>query len=727
MGRSRLSSPSKYDRLNPRTQLEQTIAKDLEQALTKRGMTVRHNGTRTAPAKGGLADIDVFNRDIFINVEATNLTKTAADHEYPAIEEHLTNNKNQFGLKTFVVYVSPETPRRILHLVKEHNRTHSRKQDMKMLPLSFSNFELVVKALAENHPQQLTLDDLMGLFDEFESFDSDIQVLKVIQARLLPTDQSLIARISRQEEEKHQETVEELIAGLLKLEDDLRKHHVATSTNAIRNVIYLVFIKLYEEKREAEHKENRFTEEGFKAFQSLNSDPDFDNKTVHLLFDQIKQDTGLKAAKMFDESDKLADRLTDDFTLKYFIKVFDEYQFYKEKVDGLGAAYEVLGKLSGKDVKLGQFFTPLNVVRFMVELAELDAENAVLDPACGTARFLINSMEAMLARVQGQPDIKTKEDRIKKTQLFGDDYDPQVAKLAKMNMYIHGDGKTNILDLNGLLLFDFDNKTDAILTNPPLGDLSYDMPEYDSKDDGYRLKRMETIPRKNVTAEKLKGAKEKLTEWQNRLAAAEASGDQVHATKLQEKVNAWQARAVELQYLIDRDESEFVITGSQMKGGALFVTAAKYYLKSVRNPDAKVEWRGGKLIIILDEGILNDTRYKRVRDFIRKHFYIKAVISLTKDTFVPVSNTSTKTSILYAIKKEDPNAVQQEPIFYAHAAKVGIDTRKHVTDNFLDEGKDNILTRFRDFEQKVLQSYDGERFNATRFRSLKFKDGKLGE
>ncbi len=721
------SSPTKYDKLNPRTQLEQTIAKDLEQALRKRGMQVKHNGTPDSPAKGGVADIDVSNDDTFINVEATMLTKTAADHEYPAIEEHLRNNKTQFGRKTFVWYVSPETPRRILHLVKQHNRQNSHKQDMKILPLSFPNFELIVNALTQSHSQIHPVDKLVSLSDGFESFDSDLQILKSIQEKMFPSDQTLITKISREEEEKHQETVENLIAGLLQLENDLRTHNIATANNAIRNVIYLVFIKLYEEKREAEGQENRFTEEGFRAFQHLNNQQD-DKKALPILFEQIKKDKDLQAAKMFEDSDKLAERLNDDFALQYFIKPFDEYQFYKEKVDGLGAAYEVLGKLSGKDVKLGQFFTPLNVVRFMVRLAELDPENFVLDPACGTARFLIFSMESMLARIKGQPDIKTKEKKIKTTQLIGDDYDSQVAKLAKMNMYIHGDGKANILDRNGLLLSDFDNRVDAILTNPPLGDLSYRLQEYESQNDEFRLKRMETIPRKNLTEEKLKNAKTKLVEWEGRFATAQSSGNQTLAAKYQAKVGAWRARVTELEFVIRSEKSEHEITGTQMKGGALFLTASKYYLKATRNPDEKIEWRGGKLVIILDEGILNDTRYKRVRDFIRRYFYVKAVISLTKDTFVPVSNTSTKTSILYLIKKEDPDAKQEEPIFYAHAAKVGIDTRKKITDNYLDEGGDNIISRFQEFKQKVLQSYDGgDRFNATRFSSFNFKEGKIAE
>ncbi|MFC2011301.1 class I SAM-dependent DNA methyltransferase [Chloroflexota bacterium] len=165
----------------------------------------------------------------------------------------------------------------------------------------------------------------------------------------------------------------------------------------------------------------------------------------------------------------------------------------------MGSAYEVLGQLSGKDTKAGQFFTPENIVRFMVMLADLKSDDVVLDFACGTARFLIYAMYDMIAKVSGG-NTAIKEKHIKEKQLYGTDYDPYVAKLSKMNMYIHGDGKTNIQDKNGLLLYTMDGQIDAILTNPPLGDLDYRLETYD---EDFLLKRMSVIPKKNVTQGKI--------------------------------------------------------------------------------------------------------------------------------------------------------------------------------------------------------------------------------
>jgi type I restriction-modification system DNA methylase subunit len=272
-------------------------------------------------------------------------------------------------------------------------------------------------------------------------------------------------------------------------------------------------------------------------------------------------------------------------------------------------------------------------------------------------------MDDMQRKVFG-PHAKEDKEKLAKTQLFGTDNDIDVAKLAKMNMYIHGDGKGNIWDDDGLLLYKtrkLDAKVDIVLTNPPLGDLGYRRPYFDAE----FYQRMTVIPRKELD-----------------------SGGQ----------------------------ETFVVTGKQMKGGAQFINAIYHYLKPIRDPDAVPEWRGGKMLIILDEAILNTDDYAYVRKFIRDQFYIKAIISLTRDTFVPVSRTTTKTSILYAIKKDDPIAKQQEPIFYAHAERVGINTRRRICPNdlFGATGYD-ILSKFIEFKKQVQNSYDGLHFNVKKF------------
>lgn len=653
-----------YQKLDPRKELEQTITGHLKNALEKRGFTVTHNGSLTTHAPPGLPDIEVFDDKYHITVEVTKLKKSSSDREMLSISDHLQKTKEKKPQKKcYTIYVSPETHYRMINAVRDHNIAREKETDQKIMPLNFSNFDLLISKLTNSHKDLYKKEQIISLFDRFPDFVDDERVLKVLFEELFPTDESIKKEIEVKEFAKWQELEKDVMKDLERIENKLREYGIAVASEAIKNLIYLIFIKLYEEKKNIEKRgKNWFQPKAFLEFQEAQGE-EKSKRAIHSLFEQVKNQKEFQETKLFTKHDLLAEKLDDDFVLEEIIKPLDKYIFYKTKVDGLGAVYEVLAKRSSKDVKVGQFFTPLHIVNFMVQLAELDPSDIILDPACGTGRFLIWAMEDMLDKVTGK-NAEEKQDSIQMNQLFGTDNDGNVAKLAKMNMYIHGDGKGNIFDEDGLLLYkkhDMDNKIDVILTNPPLGKLNYRRSTYD--DEFY--KRMEVIPRK--------------------------------ATK----------------------DGEFEITGNLLKGGALFVNAYNFYLKDIRDESLPIEWRGGKLLSILDEGILNTDGYKELRGFIKKHFYIKAVVSLTKDAFVPVSNTSSKTSILYAIKKDDPTAEQQEPIFYAHAEKVGVDTKRKICSNHLE----SILEKYLEFKKNVLSSYDGLHFNKEKFLNKKFEKG----
>jgi type I restriction-modification system DNA methylase subunit len=659
---------AKYDSLNARSELEQTITKDLRLALGKRGFNVKHNGTPNKPAPAGVPDIEVWTDKTHINVEVTKTTKSSSDREMPSITDHLNKRKAFYPQKEcFAIYVSPETHYRMINALLDYNQARSG-EDQKIIPICFSTFEMLVEKLSMSHKALYQEPQLLKLFSRYNEFTDDDNILRIIHEELFPDNLALKKEINDREILKHAKIEQDLFRDLKTIENRLRESGIATATRAVRNLIYLVFIKLYQEKQEIQGGKNYFTVNNFIEFQQAERQTK-KKKAIHRLFEIIRDEEEFQKSSLFTKTDHLAEKLDDDFVLEQIIKPLEKYRFYVTKVDGLGAAYEVLALRSSKDVKVGQFFTPKHVVQFMVRLAELDPTDVALDPACGTGRFLIWAMDEMLSRVSGK-DAEQMIKSIRFNQLFGTDNDPNVAKLAKMNMYIHGDGKANIWDDDGLLLYKtrkLDNTIDVILTNPPLGRMNYRKPEYD----GEFFKRMEVIPRLNE----------------------ETFGKE---TKESDK-----------------------ITGNLMKGGALFVNACAHYLKDIRDSSAPLEWRGGKLLIILDEGILNTDDYRRVRRFIRKKFYIKTIISLTTDTFVPVAKTPTKTSIFYGIKKDDPTALQREPIFYAHAAKVGRDTKKRPCPNHLmnEEGKD-ILSEYMSFKEKILSCYEGLWFNRQKFESL---------
>lgn len=725
---------SRYDSLDPRTQLEQTITDELTRALTKRQFKIVHQGTATSNAAGDRPDIIIENGTVRINVEVTQTTKSSADREFLPVKDHLEKAKRlNSAKKCYAIYVSPETHHRMINAIRDYNILNKDTDDLKIAPICFSTLQLLIDKLITSPSEIYPKKEILSMFQDYKLFVDDARVLEVIHTRLFSQDEQLRREIERQEDDRHQRTVEKLIKDLLKLEDHLREEKGITHINAIRDIIFLVFVKLYEEKREFEDKENRFKLSTFKKYQGFVGQ-EKKKKAIHVLFNNIKDDPELKKAAVFTKNDNFSEKLDDDFVFKFFLESFDKYHFYTTRVDGIGAAYEVLGMRTGKDVKAGQFFTPENIVKFMVRMAELDTDDVILDPACGTARFLVYAMQDMAKKAEKERNAKDKIRGIQSQQLFGTDYDLDVAKLAKMNMYIHGDGKSNIFPEDGLLLYlgasrpaqiDMDEKIDVILTNPPLGDQSYQKSDYDKH---FKLERMEIIPKRNVTVENLTRYEQRSSELRPAMEALKLRPDITKSKRLSKSIKACDRKISELRGALSSGKVEWEVTGNQMKGGALFVGAAKHYLKSVRNKNEPIEWRGGKLLIVLDEGILNTDDYKHVVQFIKKYFYIKAIISLSRDTFVPVSSTTTKTSILYAIKKSDPDAVQQEPIFYGHAEKVGLDTRGRACDNHLfnASGMDGtILGRFFEFKQKVLASYDGLIFNRSKFLAQGFKGGTI--
>ncbi len=742
---------TKYDNLDARTELEQTIAVDFSKALKKRDYDVKHNGSKNNSAPGGITDIQAGSNNIIINIEVTKLKKSSQDREFQSIRDHLikTKEENQKH-KCFCLFISPETSQRTIDSIKDYNNQRERdgKLDMRIMPLDFFTCEILTKKLTESEASVYDFNNFIKCFSEHKSFIDDLRIRKLIAYNFFPDDEKLCNEVRIQETEHDEKTLEQLIKDLTKIENYMRENGIATGSHAIENLIFLVFLKLYEEKREKDKGIlNRLRSvERFETYRQDQSEELIrKQRCIHHLFETIKSDNEFRQSMLFTGFDKLRDEVDDKFLADYILPIFEDYNFYGTKLDALGAVYEVLALRAEKDIKVGQFFTPENVVKFMVDLADLFYTDKVLDPACGTGRFLIHAMYEMQYKLK-RSDARNKEDldqKIRKHQCFGADIDTRIAKIAKMNMWIHGDGKSNIFggkDYNGLLLHKkgfngkktFDNNFDVILTNPPLGELNYQTIKLtENKPDEQKLikdklTRIPVLPHKNLTQKRLKNKYEALAKHKNDLMELERQKtDKSHsdrelqtlAGKIKRKIDVIrrnQEHVKELDAKLKTGKAEFEITGNNMKGGAMFLTAIWHYLKSVSNMEELPEWKGGKALVILDEGVLNTEDYKEVRNYIRRYFYIKAVISLTRDTFMPISKTSTKTSILYVIKKSDFDAVQKEPIFFAHAEQVGLDRVGKVCKNSLPE----IANSYIKFKETVKSCYSGKIFNQSIFHEL---------
>ena len=159
----------------------------------------------------------------------------------------------------------------------------------------------------------------------------------------------------------------------------------------------------------------------------------------------------------------------DPETLKMFLKVIDEFSY--DHSERLGDAFEYLLSILGSQGEAGQFRTPRHIIDFMVAIIDPKKHETVLDPACGTAGFLIFSYKHILKANtddKGQNTL-TPDDKGRIAQnLKGYDISPDMVRLSLVNMYLHGFADPHIYEYDTLTNQDRWNEyADVILANPP--------------------------------------------------------------------------------------------------------------------------------------------------------------------------------------------------------------------------------------------------------------------
>lgn len=735
-----LGVASKYDDLDASLELEQELTADLRAAFESRGCQVVHhganNGGRHAP--GGKPDMEIRDPNYrrLVLVEVTRRRSSNADGEFIAVTDHLKKAIAAGGYDDYaLLYVSPSTSARMSISFRDlWNRSRERDgQPGRIVAVDFEAAEMMTAKLAGAPSELYPASRLGTLFERWDEAVDDARSRLLVQQALFPEDLVLGGELEQEAEEYAAEREKKLKGQLEEVEADLRDYGI-TGNDANTVLVYLTFIRLYEERRQRlTGVRHRFTVEGFKLWRqgaSATTRDRYGNRMVEALLHEIAaEDSELRAAGLLrneaGEPDSLDVRLTDRFVAEKLLGVFDEYDFHAGRVDILGAVFETLARRGEKDTRVGQFFTPQPVVDFCVDVVPLTPRDVVLDPAVGTARFLIRAMKVMLARASDGVEPQAEAEQvIRRSRLIGIDIDRWVATIAKMNMFIHGDGKTNIRSTNGLVLGDrsvldeypagLSGKITAVLTNPPLGDTSHtvaadhwaQLPGATAADDpNVFLDRLGVVPMRVVEEQKLAEAEAGLAEYEEIVEDLErALPDELARRQLPGKRRARArraARVAELRAAIAAGNVVREPANKSMKGGALFLGAISDYLMRVRDPNVPAEWRGGWVGIVVDEAILNTPEYGPTRDFIRKHFYVKGVVSLARDAFDYLAHTTAKTSVLLLVRKPEDGKVQREPIFYSHAERVGYSS----TGEWIGDDLPQVALLFHEFRKTVLSQY----------------------
>jgi type I restriction enzyme M protein len=159
----------------------------------------------------------------------------------------------------------------------------------------------------------------------------------------------------------------------------------------------------------------------------------------------------------------------DPETLKAFLKIIDEFSY--DHSERLGDSFEYLLSVLGSQGDAGQFRTPRHIIDFIVEIVDPKKTETVMDPACGTAGFLISSYKHILdanldakSRSTLTPDEKG---RLAKN-FQGYDISPDMVRLSLVNLYLHGFTDPHIYEYDTLTSEDRWNQfADVIMANPP--------------------------------------------------------------------------------------------------------------------------------------------------------------------------------------------------------------------------------------------------------------------
>ena len=159
----------------------------------------------------------------------------------------------------------------------------------------------------------------------------------------------------------------------------------------------------------------------------------------------------------------------DPETLRAFLKVIDEFEY--DHSERLGDAFEYLLSVMGAQGDAGQFRTPRHIIDFIVAAIDPKKHETVLDPACGTAGFLISSYKHILAanRDEHGQSTLTPDDRGRLADnVMGYDISPDMVRLSLVNLYLHGFADPRIHEYDTLTSEErWSQHADVILANPP--------------------------------------------------------------------------------------------------------------------------------------------------------------------------------------------------------------------------------------------------------------------
>lgn len=402
---------------------------------------------------------------------------------------------------------------------------------------------------------------------------------------------------------------------------DIRNHLAGNTTGITRDeslaqeIINILFCKIYDEINTAPD-----DMVGFRC--GVDESPREVKRRVVELFE-------FKVKREYTDVFSSRDQITlDAASLVYVVGELQNYCIVEADRDAVGDAFEVFigPALRGAE---GQFFTPRNVIKLIVEMIDPQPGEMVIDPACGSGGFLIAALEHVWAKLHREAKAKAwsevtldrKKRELASKCFRGLDKDSFLAKVTKAYMAIIGDGRGGVFCENSLnppaewaasaRKSIRTNKFDVVLTNPPFG----------SK-----------IPVKGASLLAQYGFGFK---WKKN----KASG------------------SIEKTDTIRDDQAPHI----------LFLERCLEFLKS-----------GGRLGIVLPESVLGNPSYEYIIAYLMEATTIRAVVTMPEALFKTSGKGGTHTKVAVLLLEKTP-PVKTHPMFFGAVKWCGHDSRGNPT------------------------------------------------
>jgi len=501
---------------------------------------------------------------------------------------------------------------------------------------------------------------------------------------------------------------EDEFADLLhKCHNVIRNREKKDPVAAFDEIAKVLFIKVHVERdlRKKRLRQNRFTGDYIKQLPG--------EQPLDMLFQDTKR--AYASDGIFDPGETLNLKPATGLEI---VRLLQSYDLSDTSEDIKGIAFErFLGRTFRGEI--GQFFTPRCIVEFMVRMVEPKEEEVICDPASGSGGFLIRFFEIVREQILADADrqyqdYKVQLDRknnlsetkraemlrarfdaiqreldqtVKDSRLwnlanrciYGTDANDRMARTSKMNMIMHGDGHGGVhhhdgfLNVNGI----FEGRFDIILTNPPFG---------------ANVEPSDVITEEQVAIPSNEG--DYIREFGSVYRQAQA--------RVRAAVGQPIATLFELPKRGEGSEREREKRGKtgKIKTEILFIERCLELLKP-----------GGRMGIVLPEGVFNNPSLAYVREFCEDRAFIRAVISLPQETFFS-SGASVKASLLFLQKFTDKektrfDAEQKKAdaeVDAKYEAEIAAETARLQT--AIDDAKERRDADGRKTAQRALTDYE---------------------